>query len=307
MRAYIAGPMTGRPLFNFPAFFEAAARLTRQGNETVNPAQHDIDMGWVSVTKDAQGGILAVDKHETFSWDEALDWDIDQISHCDAVYLLPGWSKSRGACREYAAARTMGLLVLGAIDETPLAAVTRQPLVGLVGYAQSGKDTFASVLGYRRIAFADPLKVLSVACDPWLRTGPDAAPINLALLVEQWGWEYAKANVPGVREFLQNLGVGARDVLGSDVWVEAAFASYDPTQATVITDVRFPNEIAAIRDRGGVIVRIDRPGVGPANGHVSEFAWQATTPDWQVQNAGGLELLADHARALDSHLRAAAL
>jgi hypothetical protein len=63
------------------------------------------------------------------------------------------------------------------------------------------------------------------------------------------------------------------------VWVDAAFRDYDPEVPTVVTDVRFPNEIEKIRALGGVIVRIDRAGHQAANGHVSEFAWQDTPPD----------------------------
>jgi hypothetical protein len=63
------------------------------------------------------------------------------------------------------------------VDERSATEVTHQPLVGLVGYARSGKDTFAAALGYRRLAFADPLKELALAVNP-LAAGShaDAAP-----------------------------------------------------------------------------------------------------------------------------------
>lgn len=314
-RLYIAGPMTGLTNYNFAAFAEAAARLRRQGFDVISPAEHDEDAGWVVVTRDSWGGIMSAQNREAgaFDWNTALDWDLDAIDQCDGIYLLPGWTKSRGATKEYEHAFRSGKVILGARAESTALAVTHQPLVGLVGYAQSGKDTFAAALGYRRLAFADPLKALSVACGPrftvpdWGHNDEDSHAYPLSFIVAEDGWEYAKANVPGVREFLQDLGVGVRDILGGDTWVKAAFANYDPTQPTVITDVRFPNEIEAIKGRGGVIVRIDRPGVGPANGHVSEFAWQATTPYWQVHNGGSLESLTARARDLDTALRAGTL
>lgn len=122
-------------------------------------------------------------------------------------------------------------------------------LVGLAGYARSGKDAAAGALvdlGYERRGFADALKVLA-GCVGWDGRKDDAG-----------------------RRLLQELGVGAREVLGADVWVDALMSTL--TGPTVITDVRFPNEVDAICDRGGVVVRIFRPGVGPARGHVSETA-----------------------------------
>lgn len=176
-----------------------------------------------------------------------------------------------------------------------------EPLVGLMGYAQSGKDTFAGLLGYRRIAFADKLKDLALACSPLVGDQRDAG--DLETIVSDFGWEYAKAKVPGVREFLQNLGVGVRDILGRDLWVHAALSDYEPGLPTVITDVRFLNEIAEIKNLGGFIVRIDRPGIEAPNNHVSEHGWQDTEPDLLVVNDGDLAELEAKARILDRLLR----
>jgi len=122
-------------------------------------------------------------------------------------------------------------------------------LIGLAGYAGSGKDTAADVLvglGYQRRAFAGALKDLATRI----------------------GWDGQKDDAG--RKLLQELGVGARDILGADVWVNALMATLEGP--SVITDVRFPNEVAAIADHGGITLRIVRPGVGPALGHVSETA-----------------------------------
>lgn len=303
MRLYVAGPMTGIPNYNFPAFAEATARLRAQYHDVISPAEHDVEEGWVIVEHDECGGILRAYDREvgTFDWHKALDWDLKAIDRCDGIYLLPGWTRSRGATKEYEHAERTGKLILGAVQERAERLVRHQPLVGLVGYAQAGKDTFAGFLSYARLAFADPLKQLALACKPGGFYPPgsyaDDYGCDLTDIVAEYGWEYTKAKVSGVREFLQDLGVGAREILDPDIWVKAAFAKYDPTQPTVITDVRFPNEIEAIRHRGGVIVRVEREGHGPANGHVSEFAWQATEPDHVVRAAegalGDLKLQAD--------------
>lgn len=198
--------------------------------------------------------------------------------------------------------------VAKAAERTALDASVSVPLVGLCGLAQSGKDTFAGYLGYRRIAFADALKELALAANPHFfykleKYRGVSMKASLQAIVEQRGWEYAKAQVPGVRQFLQDLGVGVRDILGPDTWVNAAFRDYDPAVPTVFTDVRFENEFAEIRRRGGVIVRVIRLGQESGDAHVSENGWQSIQPDWIVAAAeGDLDVLRGHAEWLRGRL-----
>lgn len=145
------------------------------------------------------------------------------------------------------------------------------PLIGLVGYAQAGKDTFGAALGYRRIAFADTLKAIALESHP-----------EIAWWVKERGWEWAKSHLPGCREFLQALGVSVRYHIGPDTWVNAAFRTYDPFEATVITDVRFQSEVDAVRERKGIIVRITREGLEPVNNHVSEQLVATIVPDYDI-------------------------
>jgi hypothetical protein len=166
------------------------------------------------------------------------------------------------------------------------------PLFGLIGYAQAGKDTFAaSLTGYHRIAFADPLKHLARATKPMFINDQEPSPFHarqdLDMFVSLYGWEFCKANIRGVRVYLQNLGVAVRDVLGQDVWVQAAFKDYDPAVPTVFTDVRFPNELDAIKSRGGQIIRIVREGSKPPNDHISERFCDTVEPDFTVSAADG--------------------
>ena len=175
------------------------------------------------------------------------------------------------------------------------------PLIGMVGYAQAGKDTFAGYLGFKRLAFADKLKSMALDVNPVMIPAPIPEWSNQYLtdVVEEMGWERAKAEVPGVREFLQNLGVAVRKI-DPDFWVNAAFLEYSSYVTTVFTDVRFPNEIDAIREAGGIIVRIDRVGNEAANEHVSEFAWQECVPDEHFTFANGafhhMRLVAENLR-----------
>ena len=105
MRIYIAGPMTGLPEYNFPAFDKAAAILTAQGHEVFNPAQNDRDHGF-------DGAGLAGHEAERlgFSLRRALKQDLSWIcDHAEAVAVLDGWHRSKGALTETALAVALGI------------------------------------------------------------------------------------------------------------------------------------------------------------------------------------------------------
>src|SRR5581483_2011292 len=95
-------------------------------------------------------------------------------------------------------------------------------LLGLMGYAQAGKDTVAKLLveefGFTRIAFADALREALYALNPLIPFEGDH--VRLRWLIDASGWEEAKVRHPEVRELLQRLGTeSGRNVLGADVWV----------------------------------------------------------------------------------------
>jgi hypothetical protein len=149
-------------------------------------------------------------------------------------------------------------------------------IVGLSGYARSGKDTFAGVLveefGFTRVAIADVIRDFIDAQFP-RPTIPQP-------------WEERKM-YPGVRRLLQHTGTEAgRGVLGEDVWINAVLDRIDEAPVEkrwVITDVRFPNEADRIKFRGGVVIRINRSGNGPANDHISEVAMDDYSFDHQIE------------------------
>lgn len=90
-RVYVAGPMTGLPEYNFPAFNAAAAMLRAQGLHVENPAEHGIVDG--------------------ADWADYLHYDLARLATCSEIYLLPGWSKSRGAALEALCAHTLGMTI----------------------------------------------------------------------------------------------------------------------------------------------------------------------------------------------------
>ena len=88
--AYLAGPMRGIDQFNFPAFDAAQVTLEYHGWSVLSPAQMDRDIGFDETRNSLDGFDMAA----------AIDRDIDAIKACDALVLLPGHEKSRGATAE---------------------------------------------------------------------------------------------------------------------------------------------------------------------------------------------------------------
>jgi hypothetical protein len=103
-----------------------------------------------------------------------------------------------------------------------------------------------------------------------------------------------------VREFLQKLGTdGLRMGLHDNVWLNALMSDYNIQSLRsnkrtnwIITDTRFPNEAQAIKDKGGVIIRVDRPGVTAVNAHPSETSLDNWDFDYKIANVSDLEALA---------------
>ena len=88
---YVAGPMTGLPDHNYPAFHAAEALLTDAGYRVLNPARNG------TIPGDACAACMRL--------------GLRQVLEADAVALLPGWEASRGARLEREVALALGLPV----------------------------------------------------------------------------------------------------------------------------------------------------------------------------------------------------
>jgi hypothetical protein len=145
-------------------------------------------------------------------------------------------------------------------------------IIGLTGYAQSGKDTVANILveryGFTRIAFADKIRELLYEANP-MYDSIVGEPLFVKAKVDRDGWEEAKKS-PHIRRLLQTTGVAARKLFGEDFWVKQALKDISPDGNYVLADVRFENEADEIKFTGGQIWRVKRLGVDPVNGHISE-------------------------------------
>lgn len=190
------------------------------------------------------------------------------------------------------------------------------PLIGLVGKKRAGKDTFAERLiaehGFVKVSFSAPVKEAALAVDPIIisaedRTDWGAGPVRLSELVDNHGWEYAKS-IPEVRRFLQRLGTDAIRAIDPDFWVRAGMNKiprdgFGHTRVpVVITDVRFANEARAIKEAGGILVRVERPGSDDGDTHASEVELDTYPVDRLVYNGGTVEQLHNQADAVAASL-----
>ena len=98
---YLAGPMSGIPEFNFPAFHTAAARLRNVGFEVVSPAE-------ANGTDTSQ------------PWDYYMRRDLVHLAGCKMVAVLPGWRNSKGAALEVYVATALGMPVVEADTLEPV-------------------------------------------------------------------------------------------------------------------------------------------------------------------------------------------
>lgn len=183
-------------------------------------------------------------------------------------------------------------------------------IIGLTGRAGSGKNTvaarLAAVHGFMELALADPLYDMASAM---LDVHRDRL-MDRAVKEEPIDW---LGRSP--RELLQLLGTEfGRTILGQNVWIdhlfrrmdriENAMRSYHRSSGTVdfvVTDVRFENEAAAIRARGGVVWRVVRQEAdAQAVRHSSEAGVPGSLVTATIQNAGEI---ADLHAAVDAAIR----
>jgi hypothetical protein len=140
-------------------------------------------------------------------------------------------------------------------------------IIGFVGFIGSGKDTAADYLvnfhGFRRDSFANTLKDAVSHVFGWDRTlleGRTKEAREWREQVDEWWAE--RLNLPHLtpRWVLQYWGTEVcRKGFNDDIWIASLENKMrKTTDNIVISDVRFPNEIAAIHNAGGMVVRVKR-------------------------------------------------
>jgi hypothetical protein len=150
-------------------------------------------------------------------------------------------------------------------------------LIGLVGRKQHGKDTVYKLiernttLRVKRFAFADPLKYeLAAACNVTVQE-IEGNKERFRLGLQWWGTEFRRGKNP---EYWVNQ---LRQALIDEL-------DFGDAELAVITDCRFRNEAEMVREQGGILVRVVRPGFTMGDHHASEAEVDQITTDHTIMN-----------------------
>lgn len=170
-------------------------------------------------------------------------------------------------------------------------------IIGLTGKKQNGKSTAAGYLSdkynFVRINFKDALvaeirekfpNVLEAIIEIMERSAYDG--------MNPWTVDRLfKEKPPLMRALLQNYGTEVRRIDDSEYWVKKwkeAVSRWDEGNV-VVDDVRFLNEAQAVRDMGGIVIRISRADYPNVDGHVSETEMDKIVTDDNVTVESGEE------------------
>lgn len=201
-------------------------------------------------------------------------------------------------------------------------------LIAISGHMGSGKDTVAEIINlllvekdkpsYENRKFSYKVKKIASILTGFPVEKFEDRKFKESIMSDEWGT--VKPNILNsigpfenisfnhlitVRKFLQTIGTEAmRDGLHKDVWINALFSEYNfnckpgtPDYPNwVITDLRFKNELEAIRARGGITIRINRNGFKDI--HISERELDKETFDYVINNNGSFEKLVKKVRKI---------
>lgn len=182
-------------------------------------------------------------------------------------------------------------------------------LIGVSAKIGSGKDTFFDIVqkkvavSYENKKFAFKLKQIASILTGISIEKFEEQEFKKTFLSEEWnrlmysGDPFLKNEQievfyqsMTVREFLQRLGTEAmRDGLHKNVWVNALLSDFNKeTSKWIVTDMRFKNELSAIKKNEGVTVRINRKDCIKID-HPSETELDSENFDYVIENNGTLE------------------
>ena len=201
-------------------------------------------------------------------------------------------------------------------------------IIGICGFIGSGKDTIADYLvnfhEFRRDSFAGTLKDAVAAVFGWdreLLEGRTKQAREWREQVDPWWAERLDMPALTPRWVLQYWGTEVcRKAFHDDIWIASLEHKLQSTRDNVvISDCRFPNEIASIKAAGGQVIwvkrgvlpdwydlavqanhgsEIDKLALERLSVHISETAWVGTNFDAVVDNNGTIEELYNQVKSL---------
>jgi hypothetical protein len=178
-------------------------------------------------------------------------------------------------------------------------------IVAFTGNKQVGKDTSADHLvrryNFNKASFAGKLKMacaLIFDLDLNMLDGTDEQKNELTHL--RWDSFVEDLNFPkegradeeylSHREVLQVVGTQVFREKYLNIWVDTTVNSFQEGKHYVISDLRFDNEAKAIREAGGIVVKVERPGFSGNGGvHISEQGVSGEHIDYVLHNSGDLK------------------
>ena len=185
-------------------------------------------------------------------------------------------------------------------------------IIGISGKALSGKDTSANML--KRLYmypdttykfYANNLKDMKVYAPVIIVHFADMLKETAKVMCNLDDWDVNDQDGKRqtikwlgitVRELLQKLGTCIRQGIDNEFWIKSLYAENEYVENIIIADVRFPEEVKSIKDRGGIVLRLVRDGAGAGN-HISETALDDYTDwDYVIENNGTLEDLFEKLR-----------
>lgn len=172
----------------------------------------------------------------------------------------------------------------------------QKPLTAFTGLKGSGKDTAGAVFtkrNYQKVSFAQPLKKMLRELLIMRGVPNDETDDYLEGFRKEQPTHFLMGKSP--RHAMQTIGTEwGRGMIADDLWIdtfERRCFGIRKHYGVVVTDVRFPNEVEAIKKLGGVVFRVNRDSqleaflaTPPASRHPSEAEVMALDVTDEIQN-----------------------
>lgn len=164
-------------------------------------------------------------------------------------------------------------------------------LIGICGKKFSGKSTVARLLhnatGYEVVSFADKLKDVCCVLSGCTREDLEDYEFKENKLVPTYLRPYCgNAEKPTYRAFLQHFGSEVMRGVNDNIWIDCTLGN--GAEDVIVSDVRFPNEARAIKERGGIVIKVVRD-TQVEDSHCSEASVNEIDADYTIWNDSTIE------------------